>query len=61
MPGRLNGAKSKPKVSPENTVNDENANPIPGSLHKKVKKSGARTAKKSADLQLYMLILLAQT
>ena len=58
MPGRPKGAKSKPKVSPENilpskTVNDENANPIPGSLPKKVKKSGARTAKKSADLQLY--------
>ena len=55
MPGRPKGANSKPKVSPENilpskTVNDENANPIPGSLPKKVKKSGVRTAQKSADL-----------
>ena len=56
--GRPKGSKSKSIPDPANILpsknnNDENANPIPVSLPKKIKKSCNRTFRKSADIQAY--------
>ena len=58
----FHNGQTKPKIVPKNILpskneNDENANPIPFSLPKKVIKSDIRTSRKSADLQAYALLV----
>ena len=57
--GRPKGAKSKPLLDPQNILpkrkqNDENENPIDGSLPtKSKKKNGVKTRNKSQNIQTY--------